>query len=391
MKHGKCLWIISGIAAISLCSMIFVSAADGVSQTVDAYSEYMAYVQDFIVDSKDSPFTPEAILSATSYEIINIGELHKKWYSDEVDYLVYDIEWNTGRNSYYIFDCADGCVTESANCKSPFLKYLGLDGMNAENISLMYEGGFDYYAIITDSATGEVHAEHCKTGETIYNLEQYDDPNSGTVETEPAEMQIGETSEIVMTEKQIRKIREKQQLEQYSITAIDPVKGYIEDVPMNVQTTSFPCIPTSLLNVIQYWDERDYPNLISTISAAKDDIKAALDAEGGHTKNASIPGAVSSYADDKGYYGNAVNMSNPDFYDLKYEIHYKYPCLVGFPAGVFHSTLGHMTTGVGYEVLSGIEYVYVYDNYSDDIKEEPVRRKFSECDFICGIEILDLN
>lgn len=117
------------------------------------------------------------------------------------------------------------------------------------------------------------------------------------------------------------------------VTMLYPDYGYISNVPAYVQASGYVCINTSILNVIAYWDNNGLPDLITgTILQARADIEACLVAAGGSGANASIPGAINSYATAHGnYYSDVWNIWYPEFFDLQFEINYGDPCLVGFP------------------------------------------------------------
>lgn len=169
------------------------------------------------------------------------------------------------------------------------------------------------------------------------------------------------------------------------VTMLYPDYGYISNVPAYVQASGYVCINTSILNVIAYWDNNGLPDLITgTILQARADIEACLVAAGGSGANASIPGAINSYATAHGnYYSDVWNIWYPEFFDLQFEINYGDPCLVGFTT---YYGGGHMTTGVGYNIVSGVNYVIVHDNHVS----YDVTIAFSEVDFIASISILDL-
>ena len=130
------------------------------------------------------------------------------------------------------------------------------------------------------------------------------------------------------------------------------------------------CIPTSMANILAYWDMNGYPNLVPTTSDSDrygyttTNILYYLTAAGGHTTNSSIDPAFAAYVAANGNYHYAgVSATNPQFSYLMAEIYsFTSPCLIGTP-NYFLYNGPHMTTGVGFKREDNKELVIVHDNW----------------------------
>lgn len=163
----------------------------------------------------------------------------------------------------------------------------------------------------------------------------------------------------------------------------------ISGVPNYRQSTGCLCVPTSMSNVLSYWDQNGRPDLVPSSQDSdretyiKNSIVAYLTAAGGTGSNDSIDPAFDSYVKDNGNYNyTGIGIWNPSFSDLKSEIYgFECPCLIGFPL-IYGG--GHMTTGVGYSCSSGNK-VLVHDNHS----RVAVYQNWSDVDYMfsCTIRI----
>ncbi len=165
----------------------------------------------------------------------------------------------------------------------------------------------------------------------------------------------------------------------------------ISGVPDYQQSSGCLCIPTSMANILGYWDQNGRPDLVPSSQDSnretyiKNNIVAYLQEAGGTTNNNYIDPAFDSYITDNGAYRYVgVGIWNPDYADLKSEIYgFECPCMIGFPL-VYGG--GHMTTGVGYSCSSG-NMVIVHDNHSTTTTN--VYQNWSDVDFMfsCTIRI----
>jgi hypothetical protein len=163
----------------------------------------------------------------------------------------------------------------------------------------------------------------------------------------------------------------------------------ISGVPNYRQSSGCLCIPTSMSNVLSYWDQNGRPDLVPSSQDSnretyiKNNIVSYLTVAGGTGQNDSIDPAFESYIENNGNYNyTGIEIWNPDYNDLKSEIYgFECPCLIGFPI-IYGS--GHMTTGVGYTCSSGNK-VIVHDNHST----AAVYQSWNDVDFMfsCAIRI----
>lgn len=365
------------------------------------FDEYEKYTEKVMLSMKDEGYS-----SSADYEITSIYPLYEIYSYDEPYSLMYDIKCSDGTYYSMLVNCERNVVSVSRKRQSLHSRYVEENGINPDNIRFIHELFGAYYL---DVETGIFY--DCETGEVAVPLtpEEIEKQKAEREKDRMDNIARSSTERTVITEKQKQKLKEKAEYERHkaeeqklntapdtdSVTGISSYPDYsmISDVPYNRQTTACKCIPTSILNVMAYWDENGYDGLFPSLSRARTEIVdamcAAFNNTGDQTENRCIPYAVETYADSKGYYGNAVNMflsAGYDFFDLQYEIVHGYPCLAGFPrGGPFREA--HMTVGVGYEIGSdGTEYVYVNDNHGN----HEDKYEFSELDFISGIEILDV-
>lgn len=305
---------------------------------------------------------PIGELDYTSLTVTYVHEL--KRVNDESALLeVVSVIDANGVNAYLIVDLSKGMVAEFGESTSP---YSDCDPNNT-----WYYAPLQYYEAESETSTV---INNLNSG-ISYNLNDYnrayDEDSSEVTYDTPAD-----TAFVPLSA-------------EYAAAA-SSTYGYIEGVPDYQQADGYLCINTSLLNVIRYWDLNGFSDLIPwwvTINATRSRIQTCLVNNGGSGSNSSIPGAVEEYVETYGNYAAVVdNMWYPEFFDLKFEINYGDPCLVGFPD--FY-TSPHMTTGVGYSIAGDTEYVIVHDNHSNTA--EDVAIPFVEVDFISGIYIYDPN
>lgn len=144
----------------------------------------------------------------------------------------------------------------------------------------------------------------------------------------------------------------------------------ISGVPDKQQTTGCTCIPTSIVNLLLYWDAHGYPNLVTQSEA---DLRATVVAFVnfyGAGCNTSILPTIHAYRLTT-YPNNftTTNIFNPSFTQYKNEIVYGRPCCLGFASGGYYGEVPHMTTGVGYsyDSLFPERYSIVHDNHPGEV------------------------
>ena len=144
------------------------------------------------------------------------------------------------------------------------------------------------------------------------------------------------------------------------------------------------CIVTAMSNLIWYYGNNDYPDLIKSKSFAKleKELDKEICREGGYS-NKNIPNVLAKYL--KSYYSWASNDWNPYWSKVKSEIDGNHPFLLGFAAGSDYSkSVGHMTLCVGYLKISSDNYVCLADGHSEKI----ITKKWSKYnDFMCKVRL----
>ena len=169
-----------------------------------------------------------------------------------------------------------------------------------------------------------------------------------------------------------------------------PSEAIINGVPDYMSNTTYSCIPTSMANIIAYWDMNGFPDLVPTSSHYNREIyiKSAItsymqECTGGTTSNSSIDPAFDNYISDHGSYRySGIDETDPLFSYLQAEIYsYESPCLIGIPN---YYASPHCTTGVGYDTTIR-QRVIVHDNHSDTVEDFMIY--WSEVDFMFSCSI----
>lgn len=294
------------------------------------------------------------IMDKDSIILTSVKQLNSIKTGDFFGYLA-DVSDANGNKCYIVIDAYSGNVIEYAESNSPLYSNV----LNKKSTTSYYYSPLNYWFSNSDGI-----CINAMTGATTKVDSLILSANQKSVAT----------NNITTSNQSV------------GYVAQSPTFNYILNVPDYQQANGYLCINTAILNIIAYWDNNGLPNLITgTINQARTDIQSALVAAGGSGANASIPGAINSYATlHGGYYSDVWNLWNPEFWRLQFEIDYGDPCLVGFPT---YYGGGHMTTGVGYNTIDGVNYAIVHDNHSNTPYDVVIA--FSEVDFIGSVSILD--
>lgn len=194
---------IKGIAKLLLTTafiLLCVSAvsADGLNPDSEKYEKYTEKV---MLSMKDEGYS-----SSADYEITSIYPLYEIYSYDEPYSLMYDIKCSDGTYYSMIVNCERNVVSASRKCQSLQSKYVEENGINPDNIRFIHELFGAHYL---DVETGIFY--DCETGEVAVPLTQEE------MEAQKAEheMDLASSAEegIVMTEKQLKKLKEKAEYE----------------------------------------------------------------------------------------------------------------------------------------------------------------------------------
>ena len=286
-----------------------------ISTDETCFDEYEKYTEKVMLSMKDEGYS-----SSADYEITSIYPLYEIYSYDEPYSLMYDIECEDGTYYSMIVSSERNVVSASRKRQSLQSKYVEENDINPDNIRFIHEFFGAHYL---DVESGIFY--DCETGDVAVPLT----PEEMEEQKAEHEMDLARSSEesTVMTEKQLNKLKEKAEYERQkaekqklntaadvsatdadSVTGISSYPDYsmISDVPYHRQTTACKCIPTSILNVMAYWDGNGYDGLLPSLSRARTEIVdamcAAFNNTGKQTQSRCIPYAVETYADSKGYY-----------------------------------------------------------------------------------------
>lgn len=194
---------IKGIAKLLLTTafvLLCVSAvsADGLNPDSEKYEKYTEKV---MLSMKD-----EGYYSSADYEITSIYPLYEIYSYDEPYSLMYDIKCSDGTYYSMLVNCERNVVSVSRKRQSLHSRYVEENGINPDNIRFIHELFGAYYL---DVETGIFY--DCETGEVAVPLTQEE------MEAQKAEheMDLASSAEegIVMTEKQLKKLKEKAEYE----------------------------------------------------------------------------------------------------------------------------------------------------------------------------------
>lgn len=131
------------------------------------------------------------------------------------------------------------------------------------------------------------------------------------------------------------------------------------------------CSPTSGVNVMGYWDDQGYGNLINgddwqgAVNAMRNYMDTECVGSAGSTNVGDISSGMVNYAQDQGYYFESALWcshcsTQPTYANYRAEINANNPVLVDV---IDHTTYGdHTVAGVGYNTSGN--YMIVHDNWS---------------------------
>lgn len=167
--------------------------------------EYEKYTEKVMLSMKDEGYS-----SSTDYEITSIYPLYEIYSYDEPYSLMYDIKCSDGTYYSMIVNCERNVVSVSRKRQSLHSRYVEENGINPDNIRFIHELFGAYYL---DVETGIFY--DCETGEVAVPLTQ-EEMEAQKAEREMDHMEdLARVAEegIVMTEKQLNKLKEKAEYE----------------------------------------------------------------------------------------------------------------------------------------------------------------------------------
>lgn len=176
-----------------------------VSADETCFDEYEKYTEKVILSMKDEGYS-----SSTDYEITSIYPLYEIYSYDEPYSLMYDIKCSDGTYYSMLVNCERNVVSVSRKRQSLHSRYVEENGINPDNIRFIHELFGAYYL---DVETGIFY--DCETGEVAVPLTP-EEIEKQKAEREKDRMDnIARSSEegIVMTEKQLNKLKEKAEYE----------------------------------------------------------------------------------------------------------------------------------------------------------------------------------
>lgn len=167
--------------------------------------EYEKYTEKVMLSMKDEGYS-----SSTDYEITSIYPLYEIYSYDEPYSLMYDIKCSDGTYYSMIVNCERNVVSVSRKRQSLHSRYVEENGINPDNIRFIHELFGAHYL---DVETGIFY--DCETGEVAVPLTQ-EEMEAQKAEREMDHMEdLARVAEegIVMTEKQLNKLKEKAEYE----------------------------------------------------------------------------------------------------------------------------------------------------------------------------------
>lgn len=176
-----------------------------VSADETCFDEYEKYTEKVILSMKDEGYS-----SSTDYEITSIYPLYEIYSYDEPYSLMYDIKCSDGTYYSMLVNCERNVVSVSRKRQSLHSRYVEENGINPDNIRFIHELFGAYYL---DVETGIFY--DCETGEVAVPLTPEE------MEEQKAERKMDHMEDlarvaeegIVMTEKQLNKLKEKAEYE----------------------------------------------------------------------------------------------------------------------------------------------------------------------------------
>ncbi len=176
-----------------------------ISTDETCFDEYEKYTEKVMLSMKD-----EGYYSSTDYEITSIYPLYEIYSYDEPYSLMYDIKCSDGTYYSMLVNCERNVVSVSRKRQSLHSRYVEENGINPDNIRFIHELFGAHYL---DVETGIFY--DCETGEVAVPLTQ-EEMEAQKAEREMDHMEdLARVAEegIVMTEKQLNKLKEKAEYE----------------------------------------------------------------------------------------------------------------------------------------------------------------------------------
>lgn len=169
------------------------------------FDEYEKYTEKVMLSMKDEGYS-----SSADYEITSIYPLYEIYSYDEPYSLMYDIKCSDGTYYSMLVNCERNVVSVSRKRQSLHSRYVEENGINPDNIRFIHELFGAHYL---DVETGIFY--DCETGEVAVPLTQ-EEMEAQKAEREMDHMEdLARAAEegIVMTEKQLNKLKEKAEYE----------------------------------------------------------------------------------------------------------------------------------------------------------------------------------
>ncbi|MBP3393854.1 MAG: hypothetical protein J6M38_05000, partial [Lentisphaeria bacterium] len=299
--------------------------------------------------------------------------------------VAYVFELKDGENhGYVVMNAETGWSMKMSSCKSPYLLYLEEAGKeNLDKNEFFIYGSIDCWVgtieedevTIEDTYTDKLVAVEKRSNSALD--QRYQEFHTVRVQSEPLseeEMEAEYARKVAEKAAQKKAANQSSRLVPNQVRAI-PDEGELSGVGFYTQSqTKQLCIPSSITNAFAYYRNTLRYTALWASNASISSVAAAI---AGYmvspTSNAYIETAVTSYASSKGYEAFCDIISNPSYYDYKFEIYYGDCPLIGFKEKEYGG--GHMTTGVGYYLdENGQQKIIVSDNHSSS----PVEYIFSE-------------
>ena len=217
-------------AFVLLC--VSVVSADGLNPDSEKYEKYTEKV---MLSMKDEGYS-----SSADYEITSIYPLYEIYSYDEPYSLMYDIKCGDGTYFSMHVDCKRNVVISSGKHKSLHSQFVEENGINPDDIRFIHELFGAHYL---DVETGIFY--DCETGEAAVPLTQ-EEMEAQKAEHENDHMEdLARAAEegIVMTEKQLNKLKEKAEYERQKT---EEQKPNTDESVTAAEMSSYPKLTNSL-------------------------------------------------------------------------------------------------------------------------------------------------
>ena len=283
--------------------------------------------------------------STASYCIDSIQELYAVGNSN-VHYVCVDAEVDS-YPMYFIID-SNSIIVEFAKSRSPFFS------CSSEGKQLLYSPCQYFYKAKGDSE--------------IFNLISNEQINENTIIDAKLKNKSSDKNHSAGQQK-------------YNY----PSSDYIINVPDNNITSTYGDLNTSMYNILKYWDENGFIDLVSNEASARSSIETCLNNNGGVYRIA-FANAMDEYvgACNSNYIPASYCNFSPVFDDLRFEItRYYSPCVLGISLNYAHLT--YNVTGVGYKIISNVNYAIIHDCCSSTAYD--IYLEFSHVEFLGGFSI----